>query len=127
MQLVDPKTPNDISPIPVEQRPSWRQAAETWRLPYWDFALRRSYNQNSASLPQVALTETNPLADNSSSPNPTIPIPSIPFSAENPLYAFRYPLKQGEKLSDYGMTDMFERGVRVLPVSISSLLITPGL
>ena len=118
MQLVDPKTPNDISPIPVEQRPSWRKSAETWRLPFWDFALRRSYNQNSACLPQVALTETNPLAGNNSSPNPTIPTPSIPFSAENPLYAFRYPLKPGDKLSNYGMADLSDRGVTYLPVCI---------
>lgn len=127
MQLVDPATPTSVSPIPIGQRPEWRTAAETWRLPYWDFALRRTYNENSACLPKIALTETNPLGDSSIS-TPTLPLPLIPISPENPLYAFRYPLKEGEKLTDYGMTDIFDRrGVRVVPVSISSRPALPGL
>lgn len=121
MELVDSKTPEDKSPVPPAERNNWRKAAETWRLPYWDFALRRPNNNfnnvNHICLPDVALYEGNPLKGNSGSNNPTIPAPLTPISSENPLYSFKYPLKPGEKLSDYGITDITRDGIRVVPVS----------
>ena len=120
MKLVDPKTPEDQSPVlQLADQAEWRQAAETWRLPYWDFALRRSYNKNSACLPEIAMFEGDPFKGNSGSNDPKIPTPLIPISANNPLYSFKFPLKQGEKLSDYGLTDIVDRnGVTILPVSV---------
>ncbi|KPM45298.1 hypothetical protein AK830_g1254 [Neonectria ditissima] len=38
------------------QKTEWKQAADTWRLPYWDWARKQSYNQQY-SLPAVFLVD----------------------------------------------------------------------
>ncbi|KAI0850711.1 common central domain of tyrosinase-domain-containing protein [Daldinia vernicosa] len=39
------------------QASEWNEAADTWRLPYWDWAQRQTYN-NSFSLPEVFTMKT---------------------------------------------------------------------
>ena len=103
------------SPIPAKSRGDWKVAAETWRLPYWDFALRRSYNQNMACVPQQALIDGDPL-----SPLTTgVGLPTIPKYPDNPLYAFRYPLPPGKKLSDYGIVNTGGLPVSSIVITIS--------
>ena len=100
MDLVKPGA-TDI-PIRQEERNDWKVAAETWRLPYWDFALRRSYNENSACVPQQALIDGDPL-----SPLTTgVGFPPLPAIPDNPLYAYKYQLPSGEKLEAYGIVNL---------------------
>ena len=98
LKFVDSSTPEKDSPIPVSDRGNWRVAAETWRLPYWDFARRRSYNQQMACVPQQAMIDGDPLAVHAT--GLISPVPSIP---DNPLYAYRYPLRPGETPATYGI------------------------
>ena len=97
MDLVKPGA-TDI-PIRQEERNDWKVAAETWRLPYWDFALRRSYNKNRACVPQQALIDGDPLLPFTMG----VGLPKLPGDRGNPLYAYKYPLAKGEKPSKYGI------------------------
>jgi len=96
LKFVDPSSTD--SPIPVGDRPNWKVAAETWRLPYWDFALRRSYNQGMASVPEQAMIDGDPLG-----PHATGLFPTPPTIPDNPLFAYRYPLRPGETLAAAGL------------------------
>ena len=96
MDWVGPDSPN--SPIPKEQRGDWKVAAETWRLPYWDFALRRSYNKNNACVPQQALIDGDPLSPLTMD----VGLPTLQYP-DNPLYAYKYRLPAGKTLKDYGI------------------------
>jgi len=87
MQLIDPKDPeyllsNITDPGELKK---WKTAAETWRLPYWDFALRRPNNhvngKDYCCLPDFALKEMF----QSSAPE---------ANNQNPWYAYTYPGKQ---------------------------------
>jgi len=90
------------SPIPLKARGDWKVAAETWRLPYWDFALRRSYNQNMACVPQQALIDGDPLTPLATGAGQ---LPTLPPYPDNPLYAYRYPLPPGKTLKQYGIVN----------------------
>ena len=115
--MVDWVGPNSAdSPIPKEQRGDWKVAAETWRLPYWDFALRRSYNQNMASVPQQALIDGDPLTPLATGAGQ---LPTLPPYPDNPLYAFRYPLASGQTLRDAGIVN-----TNGLPVSFDVITIS---
>lgn len=65
MQLIDPDDPiyslgSVTDPSELQE---WKTAAETWRLPYWDFALRRPNNSTGGvdycCLPDLALDPDN--------------------------------------------------------------------
>ena len=105
IQLIDPNDPeyllsNVKDPGELQK---WKTAAETWRLPYWDFALRRPNNRvgtkNYCCLPDYSLQEVlqSPAQE-----------ASILSSNVNPWYAYSYPDKQS------GIPDM-----PGIPVSIS--------
>ncbi|KAF8440568.1 hypothetical protein BGX38DRAFT_1261652 [Terfezia claveryi] len=64
IQLIDPNDPEYLlsNVTDPDELNKWKTAAETWRLPYWDFALRRSNNivngRDYCCLPDSALKET---------------------------------------------------------------------
>jgi len=114
MKYVNPNTPDSQTPIPKPQREDWRRSAETWRLPYWDFALRRDYNNNGACIPRICMIDGDPLkAPSASGGIPPLPGPTLPPVNNNPFYAFKYPLNQGETLAQYGIVN-----IRGLPLGI---------
>ncbi|KAF8453105.1 hypothetical protein BGX38DRAFT_1329258 [Terfezia claveryi] len=98
MQLTDPDDPEYLLSNVTDsgELNKWKTAAETWRLPYWDFALRRSNNRVNGKdfccIPNAALNE---FLDSSNEPNP--------------FYAFVFP-GEGSGLPD--LTD------RDFPMSI---------
>ncbi|KAF8440565.1 hypothetical protein BGX38DRAFT_1144521 [Terfezia claveryi] len=63
MQLIDPDDPEYLlsNVTDSSELDKWELAAETWRLPYWDFALRRPNNhlkgEDYCCLPDLALEE----------------------------------------------------------------------
>ncbi|KAF8453108.1 hypothetical protein BGX38DRAFT_1268878 [Terfezia claveryi] len=82
----------------------WKTAAENWRLPYWDSALRRSNNHvdgmDNCCLPDIALNE---ILESSNDPNP--------------WYAYDFPGGQSgiPDLSDYFPISIQTRTVRYAP------------
>ena len=110
MRLVDPKSAD--SPIDKKDRPDWLHAAQTWRMPYWDFALRRTYNGGKACVPEQAMIDCDPLVHLTASGEA---LPTFPFR-NNPLYAYKYPLRQGKTLEEYGIVDVGTNGA-TMPVS----------
>ena len=98
-------------PIRDEERPAWREAAETWRLPYWDPAVRRSYNDDAACIPKACMDEMRASTDFHNDPFGTMDW------VENPLHSYRYPLREGETLKQYGMEDIMKDDKVVVPVS----------
>lgn len=93
---------NDSNSV-IPKTPEWKLAADTWRLPYWDFALRRSYNSNMACVPEAAMIDGDPLdATARSQSDLGFTLKSI---TDNPLYAYRYPLPPGQNLSQYGIVN----------------------
>ncbi|RPB25948.1 Di-copper centre-containing protein [Terfezia boudieri ATCC MYA-4762] len=86
MRLIDPHDPLylliDIKD-PGELK-NWKTAAETWRLPYWDFALRRPNNhangQDYCCLPDLAIKEVF-----------ESPAPGTLSNNPNPWYAYVFP------------------------------------
>ena len=117
MDWVGPDSPD--SPIPEKSRSEWKVAAETWRLPYWDFALRRSYNQNNACVPEQALIDGDVLSPLATG---TAHLPNIPKRDHNPnpLYAFEYPLPKGETPGQHGINE-WPYG---MPVSSHAIIIS---
>lgn len=108
LTLVEPSS-TEI-PIRDADRDDWRAAAATWRLPYWDPGMRREYNGNNSCIPESAMNE-NVAAEE----NPGTGI-SLPFLFENPLYAYRPPLKPGETIASHGMKDVSYSGGVLIPV-----------
>jgi len=101
MQLIDPDDPSYIlsSVTDLGELQEWKTAAETWRLPYWDFALRRPNNstriKNYCCLPDLALDDSK--------------------GSDNRIwYAYAYPGGQSD-LDDVSDDD----GNVVIPVGIS--------
>lgn len=106
MQLIDPNDPefllsNVTDPAELKK---WKTAAETWRLPYWDFALRRPNNRANGRdyccLPDFALKE---MFQSSAPEAKTL------SNNQNPWYAYAFPDQ------DSGIPDM-----RGIPMSIQT-------
>lgn len=102
-------------PIPStkEEKEAWHHAADTWRLPYWDPAVRRAYNNNGACIPEAMM------AAELTSGSASIPIGSgIPgFPNRNPFYAYEYP---DDNLEKYGMANVTDKNGKVLiPVCLT--------
>jgi len=101
MQLIDPKYPKYILSNVTDpgELQKWKTAAETWRLPYWDFALRRPNNsaggKNYCCLPDIALDDSEK-------------------SGNGIWYAYAYPDGQS------GLEDSLDKNGKVrIPVGIS--------
>ena len=109
MQLIDPADPQYLlgNVTGPGELGKWKTAAETWRLPYWDFALRRPNNRVSGrdycSLPDFALQE---MFQSSAPEASTLP------SNQNPWFAYNFPGQQS------GLPNM-----PGIPVSISLYLL----
>ena len=103
MDLVEENSAD--SPIPKDERPDWLPAAETWRMPYWDFALRRTYNGGKACVPQQAMIDGDPILPLTVSASGVKLLPTLPAFPNNPLYAYRYPLRPGHTLQEYGIVN----------------------
>ncbi|KIL88341.1 hypothetical protein FAVG1_08420 [Fusarium avenaceum] len=79
--------------LDTAQATEWRKAADTWRLPYWDWARKQKYNQQYA-LPEVLIFPTTT----------TYP-PSNPrgeTNVENPFWGFQNPEKKDGKPRAFG-------------------------
>ena len=90
---------------PSGTKTAWREAADSWRLPYWDWA-----SQNTTRFPAIAR-------------NPKIEIdtPAYPSKSYcNPMYKFVMP--KSEKMGDHGVPAV-NGGTDVgwVPVSLLSL------
>ena len=114
MDLVEENSAD--SPIPKDERPDWLPAAETWRMPYWDFALRRTYNGGKACVPEQAMIDGDPILPITVSASGVKLFPTLPAFPNNPLYAYRYPLRPGKTLKEYGVVDV-ETEDGTMPVS----------
>ena len=114
MDLVEENSAD--SPILKDERPDWRPAAETWRMPYWDFALRRTYNRGMACVPQQAMIDGDPILPLTVSTRGVKLFPTLPDFPDNPLYAYKYPLRSGKTLEEYGVVDVKTKNV-IMPVS----------
>ncbi|KAF8422533.1 hypothetical protein EV426DRAFT_643363 [Tirmania nivea] len=88
MQLIDPNDPAYLlsSVTDPGELMKWKTAAETWRLPYWDFALRRPNNhasgQDYCCLPEFTLKEIFQLSAQEA---------STLSDDQNPWYAYAFP------------------------------------
>ena len=65
----------DIVPkFPANEQAAWKEAADTWRLPYWDWA-------SNGSVPKLGLQ-----------PEITVTMPpGVSLRIDNPLYQFKMP------------------------------------
>jgi tyrosinase len=71
--------------VPSARQAVWRDAAQEWRLPYWDWAARQGYI-NNYGVPEIFTRERIDIidfADNS---------PVTTVSTTNPLWKFSNPL-----------------------------------
>ncbi|KAF8453107.1 hypothetical protein BGX38DRAFT_1179177 [Terfezia claveryi] len=88
MQLIDPNDPEYLLSNVTDsgELNKWKTAAETWRLPYWDFALRRPNNhvngKDHCSLPDFALKNVF---------QSSAPEASTLSNNQNPWYAYDFP------------------------------------
>ncbi|RWA09877.1 hypothetical protein EKO27_g5246 [Xylaria grammica] len=90
------------SSITKSKAREWNEAADTWRLPYWDWAQRQTYN-NLFSLPEVFTKETVRIY-----PEPGMTKTGDARHYPNPLWGFENPekgpdckpLKMGEMPAD---------------------------
>ena len=67
-------------------RDQWTNAAQTWRLPYWDWAMKKpdqSTGSASYNIPQIFQNAQI-----------RITIPSGPMTVDNPVYKFTMPNQQ---------------------------------
>ncbi|KAI1814571.1 common central domain of tyrosinase-domain-containing protein [Poronia punctata] len=75
--------------LPHSEAYTWNHAADTWRLPYWDWAQKQAYN-DSFSLPEVATQKKVKIylykTSEEVAENPG-------FDYENPLWGFENPEK----------------------------------
>ncbi|KAF5660864.1 tyrosinase precursor [Fusarium heterosporum] len=79
--------------LDTAQETEWKKAADTWRLPYWDWARKQQYNQEYA-LPEVLLFErvtTYP----PDKPKGELDVP-------NPFWGFENPEKKDGKPRAFG-------------------------
>jgi len=113
MSLVEPSSTK--IPIKDEERQAWREAAETWRLPYWDPGVRRSYNDDYSCIPRSAMNEIS--VDPPTNPGG----PTLIFT-ENPLYAYRYPLIPPDNLKQHGMVDYLDPKTGDVTAPVSNAL-----
>lgn len=106
MDMVDPKSKTSF--IPEEDRKDFVDAAETWRLPFWEFANKRKYNEGEMAIPFcTASGDLNEIG------HATDALKSIPLGVQwlnthqpslmNPLYSFKYLWAEGKQPSDYGV------------------------
>ena len=76
-----------VPKFPSDQRPAWEEAANAWRLPFWDWG-------TTTSVPDLAKY-------------PTIHVPTTDGKGEesipNPLYQYRVPTN--EPMSKYDMAN----------------------
>ncbi|KAF8440567.1 hypothetical protein BGX38DRAFT_1261651 [Terfezia claveryi] len=88
LQLIDPNDPEYLLSNVTDpgELNKWETAAETWRLPYWDFALRRPNNhvngRDYCCLPNLALEEVFQCS---------VPEASTLSHNKNPWYAYCFP------------------------------------
>ena len=78
-------------------------------MPYWDFALRRTYNGGMACIPQQAMVDSDPFPHFTVSASGIKLLPKLPPFPNNPLYAYRYPLQPGKTLQEYGIVNVTEK------------------
>ena len=104
MQFIDPNTSTADSPIPKAERESYREAAETWRLPYWDFANMKPYNNEKMSIPKCFSTGDLTQMGHASDTLKIIAPQWLTYK-HNPLYTFEYPFK-GQSPANFGLKDV---------------------
>jgi len=99
MGWVDPQTEQQKanSPIPEQSRGAYYGAAETWRLPFWDLATTKPYNQGGLCIPKCAAfpkftKEMGRAWEALSDPSVKDAAPQwLAKNPDNPLYSYRYP------------------------------------
>lgn len=79
--------------LDTAQATEWKKAADTWRLPYWDWARKQKYNQQYA-LPEVLIFPTTTTYP----PNN----PRGETNVENPFWGFQNPEKKDGKPRAFG-------------------------
>ncbi|KAF8454386.1 hypothetical protein BGX38DRAFT_333988 [Terfezia claveryi] len=99
MQLIDPNDPRYLLSNVTDsgELKEWKTAAETWRLPYWNFALRRPNNhvngEDYCCLPEFALQE---VFESSAAEVSTL-------SDKNLWYAYEFPGRQSDLPDESGV------------------------
>lgn len=88
--------------FPAAEQAAWRQAADTWRLPYWDWAV-------SGKVPTLAY-----------SPQVTVTMPpGQTVRIENPLYQFKMPNNKNMGSEQVGtITEKGENGEKDLVLEV---------
>lgn len=85
---------NEIIPMIHKDQKAWREAADSWRLPYWDWALH-------SRVPKLC-------------DEPTIYLNApegLPSKIDNPLYRFKMPSNQ--PMSELGVTTVTDDNLKI--------------
>lgn len=103
---------SDIVPtIPSSEQATWAAAAQSWRLPYWDWAA--SYNE--AALPVLLTSETITISKPGNKSD-SVPNPLVRFSNPNGL-AMGDPKMKDLRIARFGINQNVAFPVSTRPVT----------
>ena len=86
---------------------AWKEAARTWRLPYWDWASRK----DTPGIPDIAM-------------HPTIKIdtPAFPHEPPYPNPMFKFSMPKGETMGKHGVPAVLDPHGLPIPVSLRNFI-----
>ncbi|KAK0712469.1 common central domain of tyrosinase-domain-containing protein [Lasiosphaeria miniovina] len=98
-----------IPQLPKDERKDWTDAANTWRLPYWDWAEKKTRAGNDDPIYDVPLITQDPriAVINLKDPKGA----DSEYYVDNPMYKFTMPHKKA--MGEYGVHDIKEGKVDI--------------
>jgi len=98
-----PKLPQDLS---KDERKSWNDAVNTWRLPYWDWAQKKARSGHQDPIYDVPLITQDPRISVIN-----LKKPKEEYFINNPMYKFTMPQKKD--MGEYGVENITEGNVDI--------------
>ncbi|KAI1131069.1 Di-copper centre-containing protein [Nemania abortiva] len=97
--LFEIMTKEVIPQLPESDRKKWTDAANTWRLPYWDWAQKKTREGKDKPIYDVPLITKDPRIE-----VVNLKTPATTFYMDNPMYKFTMPKNKAMGL--YGISDI---------------------